>query len=120
MSNLANLDQTEYAIKIIRKDKGYTPELATRLIELETETMVALGTHPCLVNLVAASKSVCLYKKLNPNYTSGSTCVPQYVAAREEVNYMILEKCINGALSKFVRCTGPFEEQISRFLFTQL
>lgn len=120
MSKLFNLDQSEYAIKIIRKDKGYTPELATRLIELETETMVALGTHPWLVNLVAANKSVCIYKKLNPNFTGENAAIPQFVAAREEVNYMVLEKCTNGALSKYVRCTGPFEEQVARFLFTQL
>lgn len=91
--------------------------MATKLVEMEAKTMIELGSHPCLVNLIDADKSTCLYKKVDPECSSGT---PRYIAGREDVNYMVMERCTNGALSRFVRNTGPFEEDVARFLFTQL
>lgn len=83
--------------------------------------MLSLGTHPCLVNMVSANKSQCCYKKVDSvskNSVNGET--KNYVAVREEVNYIVLEKCQNGSLSKFVKNTGPMEELVCRFFLTQL
>jgi serine/threonine protein kinase len=115
------LDNSEYAIKVIRKDKGYTPEVATKLVEMEVNTMLKLGSHPCLVNLVSANKAICCYKKVDSVLKDGVNGeTKNYVAVREEVNYIILEKCMNGSLSKYVKNTGPMEELVTRFFFTQL
>ena len=115
-----HLDEKEYAVKIIRKDKGYTPEMSTKIVELEANTMINLGTHPNLVNMVDANKAVCCYKKVDPECKKSASSRIDYIAVREEINYLVLEKCSNGSLSKYVKTTGPLEELVSRFLFTQL
>ena len=99
------IDQNEYAIKAIRKDKGYTREVATKLIELEVQTMLNLGSHPNIVNIFDSN-------------TNGVARLP--VTGLEEVKYIALEKCANGSLSKYIRNTGPLEEQVTRFFFLQL
>ena len=99
------IDRNEYAIKAIRKDKGYTREVATKLIELEVQTMLNVGSHPNIVNIVDSN-------------AFGVARLP--VSGLEEVKYIVLEKCANGSLSKYIRHTGPLEEQIARFLFLQL
>lgn len=38
----------------------------------------------------------------------------------QTVHYNVLEACDNGALSRYVRYTGGFEENIARLIFTQL
>lgn len=84
---------------------------------MEASTMVSLGEHPNLVNFVDANKSYCVYKKMNSmNHPNKS----EYVTVVEEINYLVLEKCENGALSKYVKTTGLFDELTTRFLFTQL
>jgi len=80
--------------------------------------MISLGAHPNLVNVVDANKSFCCYKKAEGDSTQNGQ--KSYVAVKEEINYLILEKCENGSLSKYVKTTGPMEELVARFLFTQL
>lgn len=80
--------------------------------------MINLGPHPNLVNLVDANKTVVTVGKVDKESSqNGNKCVQK---VKEEVNYLVLEKCNNGSLSKYVKTTGPFEEMIARFLFTQL
>lgn len=117
---LIYIEEKEYAVKIVRKDKGYTPEMSTKIIELEANTMINLGTHPNLVNMIDANKATCCYKKLDPECKKSASARKDYVAVREEINYLVLEKWSNGSLSKYVKTTGPLEEDIARFLFTQL
>jgi serine/threonine protein kinase len=114
------IDEKEYAVKIIRKDKGYTPEMSTKIVELEANTMINLGIHPNLVKMVDANKAICCYRKANPECKNTAPSRKDFVAVREEINYLVLEKCSNGPLSKYFKTTGPFEELVSRFLLTQL
>jgi serine/threonine protein kinase len=114
------IDNSVCAVKIIRKDKGYSPEMSTKLIELEANTMINLGSHPNFVNMIEANKSICLYRKADSNAPNSDSQNKQYVTGTEKVDYMVLEKCENGALSKMIRCTGPLEEEIGRFMFSQL
>ena len=92
-------------MKAIRKDKGYSREVAMKLVELEVQTMHSLGSHPNLVNIVDSN-------------AHGVARLP--VTGFEEVKYIVLEKCANGSLSKYVKYTGCFEENIARFIFLQL
>jgi len=118
-ANHSFIDQTEWAIKIIRKDKGYTQELSTALIELEAATMINLGSHPWLVNLIEANKSYWYYKK-SENPSKSTAEAKQLTTAREEIDYMAIEKCEHGSLSKYIKYTGGLEEELCRFMFTQL
>lgn len=86
------IEEKEYAVKIVRKDKGYTPEMSTKIIELEANTMINLGTHPNLVNMIDANKATCCYKKLDPECKKSASSRKDYVAVREEINYLVLEK----------------------------
>ena len=103
--NLLYIDKNEYAIKAIRKDKGYSREVSVKLVELEVQTMLSLGTHPNLINIIDSN-------------AHGVARLP--VTGFEEVKYIVYEKCSNGSLSKYVKYTGWFEENIARFLFLQL
>lgn len=90
------------------------------MIDMEANTMRKLGSHPCLVNMVEADKHFCCYKKPNTSSDIGQCEEPQYTLVKEEINYIVLEKCQNGALSRFYKNTGSFEEDIARFLFIQV
>lgn len=71
------IDHKEYAIKAIRKDKGYSREVSTKLVELEVQTMLNLGSHPNLVNIFDSN-------------ANGVARLP--VTGFEEVKYIALEK----------------------------
>lgn len=97
-------DGNEYALKIIRKDKGYSDELAKRLVQNEFDVMSKLGEHPNIVNAL------------------GFNCegTANLVDGQHAIRYLVLEKCKNGSLSTIIRQTGPLEENITKFLFVQL
>lgn len=97
-------DGNEYALKIIRKDKGYSDSLAKKLVENEHLVMNQLGNHPNLVNCIGSN-------------TEG---IANLADGQHIIRYLVLEKCKNGALSTIIRHTGPLEEQIAKFLFMQL
>lgn len=85
---------------------------------MEANTMINLGEHPNLVNLVDANKSYCCYRKQDTENSQNGE--KNYVTVKDEINYLILEKWENGSLSKYVKATGPFDELVGRFLFSQL
>mmetsp|Transcript_35528 Transcript_35528/g.41118 ORF Transcript_35528/g.41118 Transcript_35528/m.41118 type:complete len:245 (+) Transcript_35528:35-769(+) len=97
-------DGNEYALKIIRKDKGYSNETAMRLVTNEMKVMEKLGSHPNLVNGISC----------NPSGTA------MLADGFHEIRYLVLEKCKNGSLSTIIRQTGPLEEELAKFLFFQL
>jgi serine/threonine protein kinase len=97
-------DGTECALKIIRKDKGYSEELSRRLVQNESLVMTDLGDHPNLVNSFGC----------NPDG------IAQLADGQHEIRYLVLEKCKNGSLSTIIRHTGPLEEFVAKFLFIQL
>jgi serine/threonine protein kinase len=97
-------DGNDYALKIIRKDKGYSNSLSKRLVENEFEVMSKLGVHPNLVHSLGYN----------------SEGVANLVDGQHAIRYLVLEKCKNGSLSTIVRQTGPIEEDVTKFLFVQL
>lgn len=98
------IDGQEYALKIIRKDKGYSDSMSQKLVENEMAVMKSLGQHPNLVNSLDC----------NPNG------VAQLADGQHDIRYLVLEKCKNGSLSTIIRQTGHLEENIAKFLFLQL
>ena len=97
-------DESECALKIIRKDKGYSDAISQQLVVNEFLVMQNLGYHPNLVNSFG----------WNPN---GKALLADGV---HDIRYLVLEKCKNGSLSTIIRNTGPLEEGIAKFLFFQL
>lgn len=97
-------DGNEYALKIIRKDKGYSDELSKRLVANEHITMSHIGEHPNIVNSLAYN-------------TNG---VAFLADGQHDIRYLVLERCKNGALSTIIRHTGALEENVAKFLFLQL
>lgn len=93
-----------YAIKAIRNDKGYADELASMMVLREYVVMEHIGQHPNIVRHFA--------------------CNPEGVLSidnnEQMVCYNAMEHCENGALSTIVKRTGPVEEAIARFMFTQV
>lgn len=67
--------------------------------------MLSLGSHPNIVNIVESN-------------AHGVARLP--VTGLEEVKYIVLEKCAHGSLSKYIKYTGPLEEQVGKFVFFQL
>jgi len=94
----------EFALKIIRKDKGYSDQLSKKLVENEHLISAKLGKHPNLVNILG--------------YNSDGTAI--LADGVHTINYLIMEKCKHGALSSIIRKTGPLEEGVAKFLFKQL
>jgi serine/threonine protein kinase len=97
-------DGNDYALKIIRKDKGYSEELAKKLVQNEHLIMSKLGNHP---NLVGCN-----------GYNSDG--IANLADGQHAIRYLVLEKCKNGALSTIIRHTGQLEEHVAKFLFLQL
>lgn len=94
----------EVALKIIRKDKGYSDRISQKLIENEMTVMSKLGEHPNIVNALGCN-------------TNG---VAYLADGNHSITYLVLEWWKNGSLSTIIRQTGPLEEDIARFLFLQL
>jgi serine/threonine protein kinase len=97
-------DDSEVALKIIRKDKGYSDRLSQKLVQNEMLVMSKLGAHPNIVNSLGC----------NPNG------IAFLADGNHSIKYLILEWCKNGSLSNIIRQTGPLEEDIAKFLFLQL
>ena len=97
-------DETEYALKIIRKDKGYSDAISQQLVLNEFMVTKELGFHPNLVNIFRWN-------------TNGTAVLADGV---HDIRYLVMEKCKNGSLSTIIRHTGPLEEEITKFLFYQL
>lgn len=96
--------QNTYAVKVLRSDKQYGTKQGQHLACKEHQILSDLQGHPNLVQSV----------EVNPNgiiETEGETqnCV-----------YQVLDLADNGALSTFIRKTGPLEEELARFFIVQV
>uniref|UniRef100_A0A7S3JKZ1 Protein kinase domain-containing protein n=1 Tax=Euplotes harpa TaxID=151035 RepID=A0A7S3JKZ1_9SPIT len=93
-----------YAIKAIRKDKGYASEMESMIVLREYFVMEHIGEHP--------------------NIIKHYSCNPEGMIVHNDVQqpicYNVMEYCANGSLSTIVRNTGAIEESIARFMFVQL
>jgi len=111
-------DGTNYAVKVIKNDKkvivkpGNIKWISQKFDQGKVERMLfkeyticeILKEHPNIVNC---------YESV----IGGAMVIGQDV---QPVHYNVLEACDNGALSRYVRYTGGFEENIARLIFTQL
>jgi serine/threonine protein kinase len=96
-----------YAVKILRKDRNYSYEKGTWMIQKEYSIMAKLEDHPNILN--------CFY--FNPD---GVIKKLAKSSNKEHIMYNVLELAVNGALSNFIRITGSIEEDLVRFMFLQL
>mmetsp|Transcript_29709 Transcript_29709/g.26293 ORF Transcript_29709/g.26293 Transcript_29709/m.26293 type:complete len:207 (+) Transcript_29709:277-897(+) len=97
-------ENNEYAIKMIRKDKKYHTKLATHMLHKEHHTLLMLEGHPNLIKSVGVN----VFGKLD----KGDQV--------EDCMYQVIELAGNGAISNFVRKTGPLEEELTRFFMIQI
>lgn len=95
----------KYAIKILRKDKGYSYDHGANMIMKEHMLLQNLKEHPNILQSYQASCEGVIEKE-------GET--------EKEIMYNILEFAEHGSLSFFVRTTGHLEEEIARFQFNQM
>lgn len=95
----------KFAIKILRKDKGYTYEHGANMVTKEHTLLQNLKEHPNILKSYHASWEGTIDKE-------GET--------EKEIMYNILEFAEHGSLSFFIRTTGHLEEEIVRFQFNQI
>lgn len=98
-------EQQKFAIKILRKDKGYSYEHGANMIMKEHMLLQNLEEHPNILKSHHVSLEGTLEKE-------GTT--------EKDIMYNILEFAEHGSLSFFVRTTGHMEEEITRFMFRQM
>mmetsp|Transcript_17049 Transcript_17049/g.16744 ORF Transcript_17049/g.16744 Transcript_17049/m.16744 type:complete len:161 (+) Transcript_17049:42-524(+) len=92
------------AVKTIRSDKKYSQSAAQALIDREAQTLALLEGHPNILR--------CLHSNSNGRVVVG--------AKTESVMYNVLEYAQNGALSTYIRQTGPLEESLARLFAFQV
>lgn len=97
-------NMNKYAIKAIRKDKGYESEMESMMVLREYLVMEHIGEHP--------------------NIIKHFSCNPEGVLNLDNqcqsIGYNVMEYCENGTLASIIKNTGALEESIARFIFTQL
>ena len=98
-------DHNKYAVKIIRKDKGYSYEHGANMIMKEHLLLQNLKEHPNIL------------KSYNANLEGK---IEKAGSAEENIMYNILEFADHGSFANFIRATGHLEEEIVRFQFKQL
>lgn len=98
-------EQNKFAIKILRKDKGYSYDHGASMIMKEHMLLQNFEHHPNILKSYHVSLEGVLEKE-------GTT--------ENDIMYNILEFAEHGSLSFFIRTTGPLEEEIARFKFIQI
>jgi serine/threonine protein kinase len=97
-------DNTEVAMKIIRKDKKFSDSYASHLLIREHEMLQKLEGHPNIIK----SNSLNWEGKL------------VYHDKTESVMYLVLEYAKHRAISDFIGTTGGLEENIASLYVLQL
>lgn len=95
----------KYAIKILRKDKGYSYEHGANMIMNEHMLLQKFDHHPNILKSYQVSLEGTLEKD---------------GVVEKDIMYNVLEFAEHGSLSFFIRTTGPLEEEITRFQFLQI
>lgn len=98
-----DFNQSSFALKIIKSDKNYTNEKAERMLFKEYYISQMLNGHP---NILRCLSSI----------TDGRLETENGI---QSIKYNVLDIAENGSLSRFIRTTGPIEENIAKFLFIQ-
>lgn len=93
-----------FAIKAIRKDKGYQSEVESMMVLREFMVMEHIGEHPNIIKHYSCNPEGIL----EANDQSQPLC------------YNVMEYCEKGPLSSIIKRTGPLEEIVWRFIFIQI
>lgn len=97
-------NMNKFAIKAIRKDKGYEANTESMMVLREYLVMEHIGEHP----------NVWKHFSCNPEGTL------QHGGELQTISYNVMEFCENGSLSTIIKRTGAIEENIARFIFLQM
>jgi len=92
------------AIKAIRKDREFAKNAAEIMLQREHELLQQLEGHPNIIKSYSFN--------LEGTVVSGNET--------ENIMYNVLEFAKHGAISNFVRYTGPIEENLSKFFILQI
>lgn len=98
------LTNQDYAIKILRKDRGISSEKGEIIMREEHDRMVMLQGHPNIL------KSYGTFPNGRLSIEYGTT----------DVLYNVLELAENGTFSKFIKTTGGLGEDLVKFSFMQI
>lgn len=103
---LANSQEGEVALKVIRKDKGFNRMSEQSLIINEVKMIQYLGRHPNILSTTGIH-----YNLWGTEYFQGRTW---------EISYMALEYCSNGSLYGFIRQNKTMDINVCKFYIFQL
>lgn len=103
---LADHPRTEqqFAIKVLRKDKGFSEKSGAKVLFEEHDRMTKLNGHP---NILQSYGTFTDGKLIDENCQS-------------DVMYNVLELAENGTLSRFIKLTGGLGEHLVKFPFMQM
>lgn len=96
--------QTEYAVKIIRKDKNICPKKGAKMLHEEHARMVKLQEHPNILKSFGAFENGTLSTELGPT----------------DVQYNVLEIAENGSIASLIRKIGGLGQTLVKFPFMQI
>lgn len=96
--------QQKFAIKALRKDKNFDHVMSSEILNREHSLLQKLVGHPNIINSIETNLKGTL----------------EYQGKMEHIYYTVLEYAEHGALSNFVRRTGPLEEELARVLALQI
>lgn len=97
-------EETHYALKVIKNEKNFSSEKVEKMLFKEYYVSEILKDHPNILK--------CLNWVTTGKLNTGNST--------QDVRYNVLEIAKNGSLSRFIRATGPLEEELAKFLFVQL
>ena len=95
---------SQYAVKIIRKDKNISKEKASRMLREEHQRMVKVQDHPNILKSYGA-------------FNDGELVTELGLA---HIQYNVLELAQNGSLSQLVRKLGGLGQTLVKFPFMQI
>lgn len=102
--HVSDFNNQEYAVKVVRQDKGYTQEFSEKIILREFSIINKLKDHPNITKCFASVSD-------------------GYVRTEKDslaIIYNVLEYCPNGSLAHLIKSTGKLTENVTRFTFRQI
>lgn len=94
----------KYAIKMLRKDKGYESDKGALMMKKEHERLELLKGHPNILQSYFTNSEGILYANDKNN----------------DVMYNVIELAENGSFSQLIRATGGLGEDLVKFSFLQI
>lgn len=101
---VSDSDDQKFAAKIVRQDKGYKKDYAENLILREFIIMDKLKEHPNILKW---------YSWVQEGFVSNE-------CGFMPIMYNLVEYCSNGSLASLIKTSGPFNENVAKFMFLQI